>query len=149
LIEPIERHGGVIHQFQGDAILATFNLPIEDAQHALNAVRAGLEIQSLVREHLFGEGVRLLTRVGINTGQIVGGTVGGTGRLGYTVHGDAVNLAARIEQMNKKFGTYVLVAETTASLCKDEIAFRAVGASEVRGREQSVQLFTPESGAEA
>ena len=149
LIEPIERHRGVIHQFQGDAILATFNLPIEDPQHALNAVRASLEIQSLVRDHLFGEGVRLRTRVGLNTGQIVGGTVGGTGRLGYTVHGDAVNLAARIEQMNKKFGTYVLVAETTASLCNDEIAFRAVGASEVRGREQPVQLFTPVSGAEA
>jgi class 3 adenylate cyclase len=143
LIEPIECRGGVIHQFQGDAILATFNLPIEDPQHALNAVQAGLEIQSLVREHLFGEGVQLLTRIGINTGQIVGGTVGGTGRLGYTVHGDAVNLAARVEQMNKKFGTYLLVAETTASLCNDEIAFTAVGVSEVRGRDQPVQLFTP------
>lgn len=147
LIEPIERHGGVIHQFQGDAILATFNLPIENRRHALNAVRAGLEIQSLVRGHLFGEGVRLLTRVGINTGQIVGGTVGGTGRLGYTVHGDAVNLAARVEQMNKKFGTYLLVSETTASSCNDEITFTPVGVSEVRGREQPVQLFTPASGA--
>jgi len=146
LIEPIERHGGVIHQFQGDAILATFNLPIEDPQHAAHAVCAGLDILSLVNGHAFGDGVRLATRIGINTGQVVGGTVGGTGRLGYTVHGDAVNLAARVEQMNKKFGTYLLVAETTVSLCGDEISFTAVGASGVRGREQPVQLFTPAIG---
>ncbi len=143
LIEPIEGHRGVIHQFQGDAILATFNLPIEDPQHALNAVRAGLAIQSLVAERTFGDGVWLPTRIGINTGNVVGGTVGGTGRLGYTVHGDAVNLAARIEQMNKQLGTLLLVAETTASLCRGEIEFTAVGTSEVRGREQAVKLFTP------
>jgi class 3 adenylate cyclase len=58
------------------------------------------------------------------------------------VHGDAVNLAARVEQMNKKFGTYLLVAETTASLCDDEIAFTAVGVSEVRGRDQPVQFLS-------
>ncbi len=145
LIEPIEHHGGVIHQFQGDAILATFNLPVEDPHHALQAVRAAQAIQACVQARRFGGGLELRTRVGINTGNVVGGTVGGTGRLGYTVHGDAVNLAARIESLNKTFGTQVLVAAETVALCHGAIAFREVGTSEVRGREHVVRLFTPES----
>ena len=141
VVKPIERNGGVIHQFQGDAILATYNLPVEDPEHAARAVQTALEIQEVIRARTFGEGVTLATRVGINTGVAVCGTVGAQGRLGFTVHGDHVNLAARIEQMNKELGTRILVAESTVELTGSRFEFRRVGELPVRGRRQSVVVY--------
>ncbi len=141
VVKPIERNGGVIHQFQGDAILATYNLPVEDPEHAARAVQTALEIQEVIRARTFGEGVTLATRVGINTGAAVCGTVGAQGRLGFTVHGDDVNLAARIEQMNKELGTRILVAESTVKLTGSRFEFRRVGELPVRGRRQSVVVY--------
>jgi adenylate cyclase len=97
---PISQYGGVISQFQGDAVLATFNAPRPDADHAANAVRAALEIQSVLEGVVFGDDIAFNTRVGINTGPVVGGLVGSGDRVGYTVHGDNVNLTARLEQLN-------------------------------------------------
>jgi len=141
VVEPIERNGGVIHQFQGDAILATYNLPVEDPEHAARAVQTAIEIQEVTRARTFGEGVMLATRVGINTGAAVCGTVGAQGRLGFTVHGDQVNLAARIEQMNKELGTRILVAESTVKLTGSRFEFRRVGELPIRGRRQSVVVY--------
>jgi class 3 adenylate cyclase len=141
VVKPIERNGGVIHQFQGDAILATYNLPVEDPEHAARAVQTALEIQEVIRARTFGEGVTLATRVGINTGDAVCGTVGAQGRLGFTVHGDHVNLAARIEQMNKELGTRILVAESTVELTGSRFEFRRVGELPIRGRRQSVVVY--------
>ncbi len=141
LIEPISRYGGVIHQFQGDAILATYNLPAADPEHAVHAVQAALDIQQALRDRRFGDGVALATRVGINTGTAVCGTVGSGGRLGFTVHGDDVNLAARIEQMNKELGTRILVAESTVRLAGDRFEFSRVGEVPVRGRTSGVVVY--------
>ena len=145
LVEPIEARGGVIHQFQGDAILVTFNLPIEDPNHAAAAVETALKIQEILATETFlidDEPIRLTTRIGINTGRITGGTVGGTGRLGYTVHGDAVNLAARIEQLNKEFGTLILVSQSCVDLChRKDFVFEPMGTVPIRGREQKVILY--------
>ncbi len=141
IVGPIERHGGVIHQFQGDAILATYNLPVPQEDHAAQAVRSALEIQEATRGRTFGPGVPLPTRVGVNTGPAVCGTVGGAGRLGFTVHGDHVNLAARIEEMNKTLGTRVLVAGSTVERAGDRFAFTEVGELPVRGREQRVAVY--------
>ncbi|MDX2460074.1 MAG: adenylate/guanylate cyclase domain-containing protein [Gammaproteobacteria bacterium] len=138
---PIESRGGVIHQFQGDAILATFNLPVQDPHHAANAVAAALEIQDTLGTYRFGNGSTLSTRIGINTGTVVAGTVGSSGRLGYTVHGDAVNLAARIEQENKRFGTQILITEATEKEIGDEFDCRAVETISVRGRRQPVTIY--------
>lgn len=139
---PIESKGGVIHQFQGDAILATFNLPLRDSRHAANAVEAALEIQDTLGTHRFSNGLTLKTRIGINTGTMVAGTVGSSGRLGYTVHGDAVNLAARIEQENKRFGTQILIAEATAREIGEAFDCRIVKTIPVRGRHQPVTVYT-------
>jgi PAS domain S-box-containing protein len=139
---PIESKGGVIHQFQGDAILATFNLPIQDPRHAANAVEAALEIQDTLGTYRFGRGSVLGTRIGINTGAMVAGTVGNSGRLGYTVHGDAVNLAARIEQENKRLGTRILITDATAREIGDEFQFRAIGTISVPGRSNPVTVYT-------
>jgi PAS domain S-box-containing protein len=139
--EPIERRNGVIHQFQGDAILATFNLPLRDEQHALNAVEAAIDVQDIVRSHRFGDGFEAATRIGVNTGRVVAGTVGSAGRLGYTVHGDAVNLTARIENENKRFGTDILVGDATVGRIAEKIAFESVETIKVRGRQQPVTLY--------
>lgn len=139
--EPIRDSGGVITQFQGDAMLVSFNLPLEDPHHAANAVRAALGIQRITQTRRFVEDIILKTRVGINTGNIVGGTVGDGDHLGYTVHGDAVNLAARLEQMNKEYGSQILISQRTAQLAGDGFDFREVGRAAIRGRENSILVY--------
>lgn len=139
--EPIRDAGGVITQFQGDAMLVSFNLPLEDPQHAASAVRAALEIQRITQARRFADNIVLKTRIGINTGVVVGGTVGDGDHLGYTVHGDVVNLAARLEQLNKDYGTHILIAQRTAQLAGDGFDFREVGKTSIRGHEDSVQVY--------
>jgi len=141
IAQPIHENGGIITQFQGDAILASFNLPGENADHAANAVRAALAIQHLLENRRFINGIALNTRIGINTGLVVGGTVGDGDRLGYTVHGDVVNLAARLEQLNKEYGSRVLVSELTAELAGDSFGFRKIGEVTIRGHETPVTVY--------
>jgi adenylate cyclase len=137
--EIIERHDGVITQFQGDAILATFNVPARHPEHAAQAVRAAIEISHAVAGRRFA-GHELKYRIGINTGELVAGAVGAQDRLNYTVHGDMVNTAARLEQMNKELGTRILVAETAVRLAPD-FPYRKVGALSIRGKTDSVTVY--------
>jgi adenylate cyclase len=137
----VERHGGVITQFQGDAMLITFNTVRDDPDHAAKAVRTALEIQELTRERLFGGAVRMRTRCGINTGRIVAGAVGSAERLLYTVHGDEVNIAARLEQLNKKYGTYLLASESAVRAAGGEFPFRLVDEIAVRGRAAPTRVY--------
>ncbi|MCG8545375.1 MAG: adenylate/guanylate cyclase domain-containing protein [Alphaproteobacteria bacterium] len=131
---------GVIHQFQGDAVLATFNVPITDESHAENGLRAALNILETVREQAFA-GVRLNVRIGVSTGEVVAGSVGGEARLNYTVHGSAVNLAARLEQMNKELGTSILVADSTIAHCGNRIGAVPVGDLDIRGVDARQPVF--------
>lgn len=139
--EPIRDAGGVITQFQGDAMLVSFNLPVEDPYHADSAVRAALGIQRITQTRRFVDDIALKTRVGINTGLVVGGTVGDGDHLGYTVHGDAVNLAARLEQLNKEYGSHILIAQRTAQLAGDGFALREIGKISIRGHEDSILVY--------
>jgi len=140
---PITEHGGVISQFQGDAVLATFNVPRPDSDHASNAVRAALDIQSVLEGVEFGDGVHFNTRVGINTGAVVGGLVGSGDRVGYTVHGDNVNLTARLEQLNKDYGTRIIVADSTKAEIPDgSFVFSELGEVSVRGLNRPVRIYT-------
>jgi len=141
MVAIVERHRGVITQFQGDAILAVFNVPIADPAHAENAVRAALEMVATVESRQYA-GVQAHNRVGLCTGRVVSGAVGSRGRMTYTVHGNAVNMAARLEAMNKDFGTRVLVSGTTAGQCQG-IALRRLADAEVRGYDATVALYTP------
>jgi len=142
VIEPITQYGGVVNQFQGDAMLVTFNVPIEDPLHAENAVKAALGIQEVLKGRTFA-GIELKTRVGINTGDVVAGNVGAGDRINYTVYGDAVNLAARLEQLNKEHGTLVLMSESTADLLSDKSAVEPLGEIEIRGKDNPVRVFKP------
>lgn len=141
--QPIIAHGGVINQFQGDAILATFNIPDSLPDHAAQAVRAALAIQQALRDRHFGDGLALRSRIGINSGEVVGGLVGTGDRLGYTVHGDDVNLAARLESLNKDYGTRIIVSERTRELAgSDAFEFERLGTTNVRGRTAPVNIYT-------
>ena len=142
MVEILEQHGGVVTQFQGDAILATFNVP--DPDHAGKALATAREMLAVVAATDFG-GERLNIRVGINTGPVVAGAIGAKGRLSYTVHGDAVNLAARLESLNKDYGTRLMVSAATAAHLEGS-SLRRIGETSVRGQSGTIELFTLADG---
>lgn len=143
IAQPIAAHGGVINQFQGDAVLATFNLPRALEDHAARALTCAIDIQRLLGGHTFNKGVRFQARIGINTGIILGGLVGTGERLSYTVHGDEVNLAARLEQLNKDYGTRIACSKHTRDLAGVErFAFDKLGSVKVRGRQTPVTAYS-------
>ena len=115
----IDRFGGIITQFEGDAMLITFNAITSDPNHAANAVRTALAIQEIAQSHTFCHGAKIKTRCGINTGEIIVGAIGAENHLTFTVHGDNVNIAARLEQLNKQYGSYVLATKETHRACGD------------------------------
>lgn len=129
----IHSRGGVITQFQGDAVLAVFNLPAPLPDHARCAVEAALQIVKIAPP----------TRVGVSTGRVVGGTVGGGERLGYTVHGDTVNLAARLEALNKERHSRMLIDGFTADRLGGSVPLRSHGAVMVRGLPVAVRVYEP------
>jgi class 3 adenylate cyclase/HD-like signal output (HDOD) protein len=138
--EPISQHGGIVNHFQGDALLATFNLPADDPRHADSAVKAAIAIQKVLRGRRFA-GTTLATRIGINTGEVLAGNVGSGERLHYTVYGDAVNIAARLEQLSKQYGASVLVSGTTVALLKDSYPLEPIGEVTIRGKSTPVRIF--------
>jgi class 3 adenylate cyclase len=140
MVDILEQHGGVVTQFQGDAILATFNVPVTDTNHAHNAIQAAQEMLECVADSDF-DGESLNIRIGINSGSVVAGAIGAKGRLNYTVHGDAVNLAARLEALNKEYGSRLLISESTAAQAGDFDLSR-IGEVTVRGQTKSTSLFT-------
>jgi adenylate cyclase len=141
MADVVDRAGGVIAQFQGDAMLITFNAARPNPQHAASALAAARELQHVVSTRFFGPGLRLPTRCGINSGEILAGAVGAPERLYFTVYGDNVNVAARLEQLNKIYGTAVLVTEQTLSAAGRPVAARPIGSVPVRGRQTPVAVF--------
>jgi adenylate cyclase len=93
--------------------------------------------------------MRLRTRCGINTGNVVSGAVGAAERLLYTVHGDEVNVAARLEQLNKSYGTYLLATEATVRAAGGAFAFERVDEVKVRGRSNPTTIYTLPEAASA
>lgn len=138
--EIISKYEGVVTQFQGDAILAVFNVPIENAAHAQCACDAATEILAKVRGSTFA-GEHLAVRIGINSGPLVAGNVGGGGRQSYTVHGDTVNLAARLEALNKEYGTSILISQSTVGLMQGA-AFERVDDTAIKGLSERIGVYT-------
>jgi len=147
VVEPIQRHGGVVNGFIGDGLFASFNLPLANERHAASAVAAALEIRRATTERRFAGDVRLITRIGINTGTAIGGTIGAGDRLGYTLLGDAVNTASRLQELNKAHGTRILVSESTRRLAGDGFRFRAIGAVPIRGRSATLTMHAVDDDA--
>ncbi len=143
VLAPIRAHGGVVNTFIGDGLFASFNMPLACEGHAGAAVRAALDIQRAVGSRTFGDiGMAFATRIGISTGGVIGGSVGAGQRMSFTLLGDTVNLASRLEELNKQHGTRILVSGSTCQACGDEFAFDALGSVVVRGRSDVVTIFS-------
>ena len=147
----INKHGGIINQFQGDAMLVTYNVPAMDENHADGALLTAVEIQETLSDHIFRSRFKMPTRIGINTGKVFAGIVGGKDRLNYTVHGDAVNIAARLEYLNKEYNTSILLSKATKLLLGEKIRERIrltpMGKLNVRGKTNDIRVFTASSVA--
>jgi len=141
VIEPITRLSGTVNQFQGDALLVTFNVPVADPLHADHAIEAAAAVLRVVTERRFA-GIALNVRIGVSTGHVVAGNVGSGERVNYTVHGDAVNVAARLEQLNKQLGSWLLLDEATANRLDQTVTAQFVDELKIRGREANLRVYT-------
>lgn len=144
----ITEEGGTVDKYEGDAIIAFWNAPVEVPGHAIRCVTAALRCQARLSEmqpefeRRYGH--RLLMRIGINTGEASVGNFGSHTKFDYTIIGDAVNLAARLEGANKQFGTYTMISEATFTATEGAIACRKLGTIAVKGREhQPVTVYEP------
>ena len=139
----IEDHGGYIDKFVGDGLLAIFGAPVIDADHATNSVAAANRVLQSMGEAPFATPTgELKIRIGVNTGMVLIGNIGSSRRFNYTVIGDTVNLAARLESLNKAYGTRVLVSQETAAACRG-LALREIDMVMVTGRTQPTKIFEP------
>ena len=134
-------------------MLVTYNVPAVDKNHADNALLTAVEIQEALSEHVFRSRFKIPTRIGINTGKVFAGIVGGKDRLNFTVHGDAVNIAARLEALNKEYTTSILLSKATKLLLGEDIRNRVhltpMGKINVRGKTNDVRVFRASSAAMA
>ena len=142
VLSPIRDHGGVVNTFIGDGLFASFNMPLACEDHAAAAVRAAIDIQRAVGSRTFGTGVALATRIGISTGPVIGGDIGTGRRMSFTLLGETVNLASRLEGLNKEHGTKILVSDSTCAACGDRFVFRPLGKVVVRGLGESVAVYS-------
>ena len=142
LVDIISYYKGNVNKFIGDSVLALFNVPVDDPMHACNAIRAALEIQAISRQRGFGKkNIFLNTRIGINTGNVIAGNIGSKDRMEYTVIGDPVNVASRLEQLNKNYGSRILVGQRTYDLAKYEFKFDLIGTINVKGKKECIDVY--------
>ena len=143
----IDRHGGVVDKYIGDAIMALFGAPLELSDHASRAVACALEMIEELEHNNAAFKARgwpqLAMGVGVHTGKVVVGNMGSKDRLNYTAIGDGVNLASRLESATKEFGVAIIVSEATM---KQAAAFqyRKLDIIQVKGKQQAVGIYTPE-----
>jgi class 3 adenylate cyclase len=138
VVPVVREHSGHPNHFLGDGLLAIFGAPDPVHNHADRAVAAAIEIQHAVHAE-FGDGLRV--GIGLNTGKVIAGTIGGGGKLEYTVIGDAVNVASRVEQLTKVTGDAILVTEATAGALTSCTGLIDRGRHEVRGKEQPINVL--------
>ena len=139
----MNRHHGIINKFLGDGFMAVFGAPLSDGRDCANALEAAQEILARVRDEVKA-GTILPTTVGIglHAGEAVTGSIGSALRREYTVIGDVVNLAARIEKLNKRFDSQLLISEIVwRAVSGEQSKGVPMGHVEVRGREQAIQIY--------
>ena len=148
----IHDEGGTIDKYEGDAIIAFWNAPLEISDHAVKAVRAAIRCQAKLQEMRpeFRKqiGAELHMRIGINTGIAVVGNLGSHNRFDYTIIGDAVNLAARLEGANKQFGTFTMISQSTCDLANKHFKTRELARLAVVGRKEPVTVYEPMMSAD-
>jgi class 3 adenylate cyclase len=147
MYEVIKRHNGIVLQYIGDEIEAVFGTPVYEPNHSQMAVLAALEMRKRLenlnrkREEAGEEGVR--HGIGIHTGTVLAGSVGSPERLVYAMVGDAVNLASRIQVLNKKFGTDILISHVTKELLRgNRFELVSLGRTAIRGKSEEIEIFS-------
>jgi adenylate cyclase len=146
MTEIVQKHGGMVDKFIGDAVVAIFNAPIDLPGHATCAVRCALEMDRFCTDFSVEQnahGIPLgLTRIGVHTGVAMVGNFGSRTRHNYTASGDAVNTAARLEGLNKHYGTTMSVSGETRDLCGD-IRFRPTASVVLKGKTKAIEVWEP------
>jgi adenylate cyclase len=142
----VDAHHGTIDKFIGDAVMAFWGAPVENAAHARDACATGLAIQRAMtarQAQLPADDPRaaLRVRIGINTGRMLVGNIGSARRLNYTVIGDAVNVASRLEALNKRYGTAIIIGEETRRAAGDAVIVRQLDWVAVYGRSEGVAIY--------
>ena len=139
IVPVVEEHGGHVDKFLGDGMLAVFGTPRPLADHADRAVDAACEIVRVVAEGTSG----LTVAAGVNSGMVVAGPLGGSGRLNFSVIGDAVNVAARVEAATRQTGDDVLITDATRRLLAAERVLEPRGGMTLKGKAEPIELFAP------
>jgi adenylate cyclase len=141
----VSRHHGTIDKFIGDAVMAFWGAPAPNPRHAVEACAAALECRARLHQRSAAVerdgGVPLQIRIGINTGRMLVGNIGSSERLSYTVIGDAVNVASRLEAVNKLYGTEILIGEETRAAAGAAILVRRIDIVSVYGRRQAGAVY--------
>ena len=142
----IIKNGGTIDKFMGDCIMAFWNAPLDDGQHEENAIQSALEMQQelkLLNAELTAEGLPTINiGIGINTGEALVGNMGSDQRFDYSVIGDAVNLASRLESSSKTLGKTLVVGEETVKAAKLNYKFDYVDEITVKGKTEAIKVYT-------
>jgi len=143
LVVPLlNEHGGHANKFVGDGVLGVFGAPDRLSDHADRALAAACAV-AIATEVRYGDGLR--AGVGVNSGPVSAGSIGGGGRLEFTVVGDAVNVAARVEQATRELGDRVLITEATRCLLtRDSIPLEPRGTVELKGKSDPVPIWSPD-----
>lgn len=143
--EIVLAHQGTVDKYEGDAIVAFFGAPVAMHDHARAACLTALEHQAKLRElrkKWRGEGrAELHVRIGLNTGEAVVGNMGSRDRFDYTAMGDNINLASRLEGINKQYGTKILISESTYQAVQNDLVCREIDLIRVKGKEKPVRIY--------
>jgi len=141
--------GGLLDKYIGDALMAIFGAPLVDPEHAAHALAAVLKMHAeleILQKNFSAKGVVIDIGVGVNTGEMVVGNMGSKERFDYTVVGDAVNLASRLEGITKTYGVFCLVGQGTRKLAGRQFAFREIDWVQVKGKSEIVSIYELMSG---
>jgi adenylate cyclase len=142
LVDVVDRHNGIVNKFLGDGLLAIFGAPIDDPLEAANAVAAAREMLMSVEASNVGHSWPIRLGIGVHIGQAVAGTVGSQRRKEYTVIGDTVNLASRLESLNKEVGSQLIVSDAVREAARDSIGEALpLGPVAVRGYAEPVTVW--------
>ena len=142
LVEIVDRNGGIVNKFLGDGFLALFGAPFDDPEAAQRAVTAAREMLAAIEQHNVGNAWPLRIGIGIHLGDVVAGSVGSPRRKEYTVIGDTVNFASRIEGLNKEFGSQLLISDAVHQAVDNADAGAvSLGDVPVRGYDQPVKVW--------
>lgn len=145
MTEMVFQTEGVLDKYIGDAVMAFWNAPLDQPDHAFRAVKTALlmqdELKKMNQADVFSNGLKLKIGIGINTGEMIVGNMGSDTRFDYTVIGDNVNLASRVEGITKEYGVGILATESVMSKIKDQIVARRIDKVAVKGKKEPVMIY--------